>query len=138
MAKLSTKYRAGDLVSYVCDGDTEEHWETVMGPDETYGQGLTAKEWFDIHIGSVQPVVPLRSSGGAGGAGYLYESSVKSHIPASLYTAPFPSPMKIFWDDHPFDTHKTAESSAHQHTWKEYVGFTERYEYCETCDEKKA
>jgi hypothetical protein len=31
----------------------------------------------------------------------------------------------------------TPKTTAHSHSWKFYQGFTDTYEYCETCDEKR-
>jgi hypothetical protein len=31
----------------------------------------------------------------------------------------------------------TPKTKAHSHSWKFYQGFTDTYEYCETCDEKR-
>ena len=34
--------------------------------------------------------------------------------------------------------YKCQNSQDNQHNWKYYEGFTEKYEYCELCDEKRS
>lgn len=50
-------------------------------------------------------------------------------------TPPSMTSSKSYWDE--YQEEKEIKPKTCWHVWKEYVGFTKKYEYCIHCDEKK-